>query len=106
LSRQIVQHESITRCHHSKATRSNSNRNCSKNWLFGKTDIVAIKRNTVLRIQVKSTTAGWVHSIACNNVLAVVSNDSPVRYFCKRRFPSMSLFESIEVLKKRVRVTR
>jgi Holliday junction resolvase len=67
----------------------------------GKTDLVAIKRNAVLRIQVKSTTADWGRSLRGNNLLAVVSNNGPVRYFCKRRFPSMSLFEAVEVLKRR-----
>jgi hypothetical protein len=41
-------------------------------------------------------------SLGGNNVLAVV-NQGPVRYFCKRKFAAMSLFESIEVLKQRRR---
>jgi Holliday junction resolvase len=67
----------------------------------GPTDLVAIKRNAVLRIQVKSTAGDWERSLRGNNVLAVVTQGTPVRYFCKRKFPSMVLFESIEVLRKK-----
>ncbi len=66
----------------------------------GKTDLVILKRNALLRLQVKSTAGGWDTSLRGNNVLAVV-NQGPVRYFAKRRFAAMSLFESIEVLKRR-----
>jgi hypothetical protein len=61
-----------------------------------------LKRNTLLRVQVKSTVNDWERSLRGNNVLAVV-NQGPVRYFCKRKFAAMSLFESIEVLKQRRR---
>src|SRR6266849_5250501 len=72
----------------------------------GITDVVCIKRNCVLRVQVKSTTNSWGASLRGNNVLAVVSNNGPVRYFCKRRFASMVLFESIEVLKPQRRIKK
>jgi hypothetical protein len=67
----------------------------------GKTDVVCLKRNALLRVQVKSTLGNWESSLRGNNVLAVVANEGPVRYFCKRKFPSMILFESIEVLKSK-----
>lgn len=66
----------------------------------GKTDLIIIKRNAVLRVQCKSTANDWERSLRGNNVLAVV-NQGPVRYFCKRKFAAMSLFESCEVLKRR-----
>jgi hypothetical protein len=69
----------------------------------GKTDLCIIKRNALLRVQVKSTTGDWERSLRGNNVLAVVANQGPVRYFCKRKFAAMVLFESIEVLKQQRR---
>lgn len=69
----------------------------------GKTDVCCLKRNALLKLQIKSTLGGWEKSLRGNNVLAVVANEGPVRYFCKRRFASMSLFESIEVLKQQRR---
>jgi len=66
----------------------------------GKTDLCIIKRNALLRVQVKSTTNDWERSLCGNNVLAVVSNNGPVRYFAKRKFASMILFESIEILRQ------
>jgi hypothetical protein len=67
----------------------------------GKTDLCILKRNAFLRVQVKSTTGDWGRSLRGNNVLAVVSNNGPVRYFCKRKFAASVLFESIEVLKRK-----
>ena len=67
----------------------------------GRTDVCIIKRNSFLRVQIKSTTNDWERSLRGNTVLAVVSNNGPVRYFCKRKFASMGLFESVEVLKRR-----
>lgn len=49
----------------------------------GPTDLVGIKRNAVLRFQVKSTVGDWERSLRGNNVLAVVTQGAPVRYFCK-----------------------
>ncbi len=67
----------------------------------GKTDLVGIKRNTILKIQRKSRVKDWERSLTGNNVLAVATDSGPVRYFSKRKLSSAGLFETIEVLKRR-----
>jgi Holliday junction resolvase len=47
----------------------------------GRTDLIAIKKNILIKIQCRSTTDRWNQSLEVNDVLAVVNADGgPVRY--------------------------
>jgi hypothetical protein len=67
----------------------------------GPVDLVAIKRRAVFKVQVRTTLKSWDKALRDNNILAVVPNNGPVRYFANRNSPSLSLFEAVEILKKR-----
>jgi hypothetical protein len=67
----------------------------------GVVDLVGIKRRAIFKIQVRTTTKDWQKALSQNNILAVVPNNGPVRYFAARNSPSLSLFEAVEVLRKR-----
>jgi Holliday junction resolvase len=69
---------------------------------IGKTDLIALKQNSLVRIQCKSTLNSWTEAFNGNDILAVVdAHGGPVRYFAKRRSQAVRLLETCEVLKRR-----
>jgi Holliday junction resolvase len=69
---------------------------------IGKTDLIALKQNALIKIQCRSTLNSWQQAFNGNDILAVVdASGGPVRYFAKRRSQAVRLFETCEVLTKR-----
>jgi len=69
---------------------------------IGKTDLIALKQNALIKIQCRSTLNSWQQAFDGNDVLAVVdAGGGPVRYFAKRRSQAVRLFETCEVLKRK-----
>ncbi len=69
---------------------------------IGRTDLIALKHNALVRIQCRSTLNSWKKAFDGNDVLAVVdAGGGPVRYFFRRPIAAMRLFETSEVLKRR-----
>jgi len=69
---------------------------------IGRTDLIALKQNALVKIQCKSTLNSWHDAFAGNDILAVVdAGGGPVRYYAKRRSQAVRLFETCEVLKRK-----
>lgn len=69
---------------------------------IGRTDLIALKHNALVKIQCRSTLNSWPKAFEGNDVLAVVdSGGGPVRYYVRRRSQAVRLFETCEVLKRK-----
>lgn len=70
---------------------------------IGRTDLIALKHNVLVKIQCRSTLNSWNKAFDGNDVLAVVdAGGGPVRYYFKRRsIAAMRLLEVSEVLKRK-----
>ena|SRR5271157_3797243 len=70
---------------------------------IGRTDLIALKHNTLVKIQCRSTLNSWNKAFEGNDVLAVVdAGGGPVRYYFKRRSQASRLLEVSEVLRKKI----
>jgi hypothetical protein len=69
---------------------------------IGKTDLIALKQNSLIRIQCRSNLNSWPKAFEGNDILATVdAGGGPVRYYAKRRSQAVRLFETCEVLKRK-----
>lgn len=69
---------------------------------IGKTDLIALKQNALVRIQCRSTLNSWRSALDGNDVLAVIdAGGGPVRYYFKRPIAAMRLLEVAQVLDRK-----
>ena len=69
---------------------------------IGRTDLIALKHNALIKIQCRSTLNSWSKAFDGNDVLAVVdAGGGPVRYYFKQHSKARRLFETSEVLKRK-----
>jgi Holliday junction resolvase len=69
---------------------------------IGRTDLIALKQNALVKIQCRSTLNSWHEAFNGNDILAVVdASGGPVRYYARRRSNAVRLFETCEVLKRK-----
>lgn len=66
---------------------------------IGKTDLIALKQKSLIRIQCRSTLNSWRRALDGNDVLAVIdAGGGPVRYYFKHPIAAMRLLEVAQVL--------